>query len=136
MRVNARFDELTYRQLEYLMQATGQSVSHVVRESVAQYYVQVKQKKAPSRFLALAGTGNSGRSDISSNIRQFYGEALAQKYPQHTGGAVPPVSTALAAASATVSAAGSAVSPSPALRAQRKLKASPKAPSAVKPKTK
>ena len=86
MRVNARFDEATQQQLLYLIEATGQSASHVVRESVAQYYVQVKgQKKGPSHFLALAGKGDSGRSDISSNVKHYHAEALALKYPQHLG---------------------------------------------------
>ena len=84
MRVNARFDEATQQQLLYLIEATGQSASHVLRESVAQYYVQVKgQKKGASHFLALAGTGDSGRGEIASNVKQYYAEALALKYPQH-----------------------------------------------------
>ncbi len=95
MRVNARLDEATQQQLLYLIEATGQNASHVVRESVAQYYVQVKrQEKVPSRFLALAGTGDSGRSDIASHIKHHYGEALARKYPQHMGALAAPIGSA------------------------------------------
>jgi predicted chitinase len=48
--------------------------------------VQVKrQQRAPSRFLALAGTGRSGLGDVSTNVKQYVAEALAQKYPQRTG---------------------------------------------------
>jgi hypothetical protein len=85
MRINARLDEATQQQLDYLTQATGQSVSHVVRESVAQYYVQVRGQRPPSRFLALAGTGHSGLGDVSTNVKAYVSEALASKYPQHMG---------------------------------------------------
>lgn len=84
MRINARLDEATQQQLQYLIETTGQNASHVVRESVAQYYLQVKrQQRVPSRFLALAGTGHSGLSDVSTNVKKYVIEALAQKYPQH-----------------------------------------------------
>ncbi len=81
MRVNARLDELTSQKIDYLTQATGQSVSHVVREAIAAYHVQVRGKQAvPSRFLALAGKGDSGRSDSASNVKQEYFDALTAKH--------------------------------------------------------
>jgi len=101
MRINARLDEATEQQLEYLTQTTGQSVSHLVRESVAQYYVQVKGQRQPSRLLALALSGQwrSGHSDTSTNIPSVVLEALKVKYPQHFGheqAAVAPVKGAAA----------------------------------------
>ena len=83
MRVNARIDEATQQQLDYLTQATGESVSHVVRESVAQYYAQVRGQRKPSRFLAMAGSWSSGRSDTASNVKAALIEALDAKFPQH-----------------------------------------------------
>ena len=81
MRVNARLDEQTSQKIDYLTQATGQSVSHVVREAIAAYHVQVRGKQAvPSRFLALAGKGDSGRSDIASIVKQAYFDALMAKH--------------------------------------------------------
>lgn len=80
MRVNARFDEITQQQLEYLTQATGQSVSHVVRESVAAYYAQVRQKRPPSRLLELAGQGDSGRTDIASNYKAHVADIIQRKH--------------------------------------------------------
>jgi hypothetical protein len=81
MRVNARLDEQTSLKIEYLTQATGQSVSHVVREAIAVYHVQVRGKQSvPSRFLALAGKGDSGRSDIASNVKEAYFDALMAKH--------------------------------------------------------
>lgn len=79
MRVNARLDEVTQQQLDYLTQVTGQSVSHVVRESVAQYYAQVRRQRAPSRFLAMAGKGDSGRSDVASHVKAHLTEILEGK---------------------------------------------------------
>ena len=81
MRVNARLDPQAQEQLEYLTQATGQSVSVILRESVARYYVEVKAQRRPRmKFLDLAGQGNSGRSDISSNVKKYVGEAIAAKH--------------------------------------------------------
>ena len=105
MRINARLDEATEQQLDYLTQATGQSVSHVVRESVAQYYVQLKAQRQPSRFVALcvAGQWSSGRSDTSTHVRSVVVEALRAKYPQHSGN--PPAPAAVATAPARKAAA-------------------------------
>jgi len=81
MRVNARLDEQARHQLEYLTQATGQSVSVILRESVARYYVEVKaQRRPPSRFLALIGQGHSGRSDIASNVKREVAAAIDEKF--------------------------------------------------------
>lgn len=81
MRLNARFDAAAAQQMTYLMNTTGRNASHVVREAVAQYYVQVRGAGArPAKFLALAGTGDSGRSDIASNVKAFVGQALDEKF--------------------------------------------------------
>lgn len=82
MRINARLDEATEQQLEYLTQVTGHSVSHVVRESVAQYYVQVRRGRPPSRFLALctAGQWRSGHTDTASNVKAVLTQALDAKF--------------------------------------------------------
>ena len=69
MRVNARLDETAQRQLEYLARSTGHSASHRVRESVAACYAQQRAQGAvPSRFLAPAGSGHSGRSDVACTV--------------------------------------------------------------------
>ena len=86
MRVNARLDDNTQEQLNYLTTATGQTVSHVVRESVAQYYVQVRGAAAkPKAFLALVGKGHGGRSDVASNVKRELSEALAAKLAAQRG---------------------------------------------------
>jgi predicted DNA-binding protein len=81
MRLNARLDEQAQEQLEYLTAATGQSVSQVVRESVARYCAEVKaRRQGPVNFLALVGKGDSGRSEIASNVKREMGELLAAKH--------------------------------------------------------
>ncbi|NRF69519.1 ribbon-helix-helix protein, CopG family [Aquincola sp. S2] len=81
MRVNARLDEETQQQLEYLVEATGESVSHVVRESVARYYRDVRAERGGMRhFAKMIGKGNSGRSDIASNYKQYVAESIDAKY--------------------------------------------------------
>ncbi len=81
MRVNARLDGDTQQQITYLTQATGQSVSHVVREAIGVYHAQVRkeQPRPASKFLALAGTGDSGQTDIASNVKKYVGLAIEAK---------------------------------------------------------
>jgi predicted DNA-binding protein len=82
-RVNARIDDATQERLNELILTTGQSVSHVVREAIAVYHVQMqKQRPLPRRLLAMAGTGRSqdGRSDVSVNYKRLYTEALEEKH--------------------------------------------------------
>lgn len=80
-RVNARLDEQTESQLRYITERTGHSVSHVLRDSVARYYVQVQsQQRQPSRLLALLGKGDSARHDVASSVKQQLSDALASKH--------------------------------------------------------
>ena len=44
MRVNARLDDSYTEKLEFLKQATGLTLSDVVRESVDRYYAQVRNE--------------------------------------------------------------------------------------------
>lgn len=81
MRVNARLGNEAAEQVEYLVAATGEGVSHVLRESVAHYYRHVKaQKKGLVHFARLIGKGHSGQSDIASNWKRYVGESLDAKY--------------------------------------------------------
>ncbi len=85
MRVNARLDEATEQQIDYLMRVTGQSVSQVVRESVAQYYVTLRRGHPPSRFLAMAGQWRSGHDDTASQVKAVLADALDAKLPRSPG---------------------------------------------------
>jgi len=80
-RVNARIDDKTASQIDYLAQATGQTVSHVVRESVARYFAEVRSQDAgPRRLLSRVGKGDSGRSDIASDVKRHVGQALDERF--------------------------------------------------------
>ena len=81
MRINARLDDEAQAHISYLTQATGQSVSQVVREAVARYHAQLKARQtAPQHLLALAGQGRSGRSDGAALYKQHLGEILNKKF--------------------------------------------------------
>jgi Arc/MetJ-type ribon-helix-helix transcriptional regulator len=81
MRVNARLDEESQAQIDYIVAHTGQSVSHVVRESVRLYYAQIRAQRPALKHLSrLIGKGNSGRSDIASNVKAEISEILQAKH--------------------------------------------------------
>jgi predicted transcriptional regulator len=113
MRVNARLDEESQRQIDYLTETTGMPISHVLRESVGHYYRQVRaQRVGPKHLAALIGKGESGRSDIASDVKRRLSETLAEK---HRAAPSPkPV--------AAVASRNSAAAPAPrgALRSPRK----------------
>nr|WP_315228150.1 hypothetical protein [uncultured Albidiferax sp.] len=81
MRVNARFEGIAEQQVTYLATSSGLKVSDVLRDSVDFYYRHVRaqtgQLKHLSRFI---GQGDSGRSDISANVKKFIGEDLDTKF--------------------------------------------------------
>ena len=86
MRVNARLDEESREQIEYLTAATGMGVSQVLRESVALYYRQARASASGAKhLLALAGKGRSGRSDVASDVKRHLADALSTKHGVPSG---------------------------------------------------
>jgi hypothetical protein len=86
-RINARLDDESARRLDELTTGTGKSVSLVVREAIAAYHAQVIQPRRPSRFLAMAGKFASGRSDLSSRVKEEVTEILEEKLRRRGHGA-------------------------------------------------
>jgi hypothetical protein len=84
MRIIARLPPETAEQVEYLTAATGQTVSHVVREAIAVYHAQVRggRRGSGSKLLALAGSGDSGHSDTASHYKALVAQYLDRKYPR------------------------------------------------------
>ena len=81
MRINARLDDESQAHIDYLTQTTGQSVSHVVREALARDHRDVRASQGgPRRLLAMMGQGDSGRSDVASQVKQQVYEALLAKH--------------------------------------------------------
>lgn len=93
MRVNARFEGVAEQQVAYLAASTGLKISDVLRNSVDFYYHHVRAQGGQLKHLAKwIGKGDSGRSDISSNVKKFFGEAIEAKYPS-TLSASPAIAT-------------------------------------------
>ena len=94
-RINARVDEATQKQLDELVLSTGQTISHVVREAIAVYHVQVRQQQRPlpRKLLAMVGRGRSkdGRTDVSENYKDIVTEAIEEKYALSHPRSPPPV---------------------------------------------
>lgn len=63
MRVQARLDDEAQRQLEYLVEVTGQCVSQILREGVARYCREVRSARGGLRRFAkkLIGKGHYKR---------------------------------------------------------------------------
>ena len=82
MRINARLDDETAQLVTALTAGTGKSVSTIVREAIAAYHAQLQARRPrpQSKFLARAGKGDSGRSDVASNVRRHIGEILEAKH--------------------------------------------------------
>ena len=81
MRVNARFEGVAEQQVAYLATSTGLKVSDVLRESVDFYYRHVRGEGGQLKHLSkLIGKGDSGRNDISANVKNYVGEGLEAKF--------------------------------------------------------
>lgn len=82
MRVNARFEGVAEKQVEYLAASTGNKVSDVLRDSVDFYYRHLRAQSGQLKYLSnLIGKGDSGLSDISTNVKKYLTMALDEKYP-------------------------------------------------------
>ena len=82
MRVNARFEGVAEQQVAYLATSTGMKVSDVLRESVDFYYRHVRGEGGQLKHLSKwIGKGDSGRSDISANVKKYVDVGLDAKYP-------------------------------------------------------
>jgi len=81
MRVNARLDAETHRQLEYLLEATGSGVSDVLKASLAHYYQKVRAEQTPRlrHLSASIGKVGSGRSDVSVRAKELLTDAVGGK---------------------------------------------------------
>jgi hypothetical protein len=81
MRINARLDEASQKQLEHLARVSGQRVSDVVRESPGRYHAEVSaRQRPPMNFLSMVDDGRSGRTDLASNYKQVIAESAAAKH--------------------------------------------------------
>ena len=86
MRVNARFEGVAEKQVEYLAATLDTSISEVLRLSVDNYYSTLRSGN--SRKLSFMGKHigkvHSGRSDLSVNYKAELTKILDDKYKLKT----------------------------------------------------
>jgi len=83
MRINARLDSESQRQLEYLLEATGSSISDVLKTCLAHYYSMVRGTRTPrlKHLLAFSDKRGSGRSDVSVRAKELLTDTISAKAP-------------------------------------------------------
>ena len=81
MRVNARLDHDSERQLKALVERTQMSVSDIIKTGIDHYYRSI-QSAIPTRAAhvrRLIGKQGSGRRDISIRTKELLAEGFATK---------------------------------------------------------
>ncbi|MEO8299977.1 MAG: hypothetical protein ABI574_19465 [Burkholderiales bacterium] len=80
MRVNARFEGESERQMEFLTQATGLGVTEVLKASVTHYFALLRGQHKPrlAHLRPLIGTQGSGRSDVASRTKEVLAEGFGR----------------------------------------------------------
>lgn len=86
MRINARLEELSSTQLDFLVTRLGLSVSEVLRQGLDLLYKQqTAQAGQPLRhFSRHVGRYHSGEGNLSVNYKAELGAALNAKWPRPT----------------------------------------------------
>lgn len=81
MRVNARLDEATQRELQQLVRDTGLSVTEIIRASIHRYYLQeaAQAQSVADSFADLIGSFD-GPEDLSSRYKQACTHSLLDKH--------------------------------------------------------
>ena len=83
MRINARLDEDRSHKLRFLLQATNQKISEIVKRAIDAYYEQIKSARPrPAEILNASGFVGSGKADpaLSATYKRRLGESLAAKH--------------------------------------------------------
>ena len=95
-RINARLDEQTTRDLQFLREALGaKSITEVLKYSLQQAaqdlrdQARAKRQKQLWRESGLIGCIKDDPEDLSVNYKQYVAEYLDDKYPQHDSKKLP-----------------------------------------------
>ncbi len=83
MRINARLDDETEKELKYIRDATGESVTDVIKHSLTLYSERLKssQGKKMGELLDSDFVGCAeGPRDLSSDYKSYLHKALADKH--------------------------------------------------------
>lgn len=81
MRVNARLDDASRRELQQLVRDTGRSVTDVIREAIHRFYLQeaAQNHTLAEDFADLIGCID-GPGELSVNYKQVLRESLTRKH--------------------------------------------------------
>ena len=83
MRINARLDQVSEQNFEYLKQNTGKTVTEIIKHSLELYVGELKSTAKHNNQVLLnelAGIA-SGPEDLSENVKSYLEEGLNAKYP-------------------------------------------------------
>ena len=82
MRINARLDEVSSRELSYLERETGWSISEIVRNAIRSYSAHFKRAKADPEN-ALKRSGFIGGAEGPPDLSQTYKDELHRVSEKH-----------------------------------------------------
>lgn len=92
LRINARLDEQTASDLQFLREMLGdKSITEVLKYSLQQVAqdlrdrMRAKRQKQLWKDSGLIGCIENAPSDLSVNYKKYVAEYLDEKYPQHVG---------------------------------------------------
>ena len=86
MRINARLDERSEENLEYIKQVTGENVTRIIKDLLEERARQLRQRNKPGAKLKalldsdFVGCGE-GPEDGSTNYKKYFADYLDDKYP-------------------------------------------------------
>ncbi len=84
-RINARLDEETARDLEFLKEFTQQNNSQALKAAIRFYADHLRNEVRQSKQALIESGfvgGFEGPEDLSTNYKQYLAEILDEKYPQ------------------------------------------------------
>ncbi len=85
LRINARLDEQTAVDLEYLKDMTQSNNTEVLKKAIRFYADQVRNEISRSKQALIDSGfvgGFEGPEDLSTNYKQYFAEYLDEKYPE------------------------------------------------------
>ena len=85
MRINARLDERSEENLEFIKEVTGENVTRIIKDLLEERARQLRQKNKPgSKMKALLESDfvgcAEGPEDLSTNYKEYIYQGLKEKH--------------------------------------------------------
>jgi hypothetical protein len=85
MRINARLDERSEKNLEFIKEVTGENITWIIKDLLEERARQLRQKNKPgSKFKALLESDfvgcAEGPEDLSVNYKEYIYQGLKEKH--------------------------------------------------------